>query len=191
MILENQKVKIGDWIVADRCIWWNEFYILPGARLKVMNIPLNNNGRVRLCLNISEYIQILPEFNVHDIKRDFSFSGKEPEGIPRLRNRYDIAKGVSEPLEIKSDNTSVPESVIRRDVQLSDVIRVIEAKMVVNDITKDSRLVEDLNADSLDLVELILTFEDEYEINIPDEEVEYIKTVNDVYEYLVSKSLEI
>jgi acyl carrier protein len=41
----------------------------------------------------------------------------------------------------------------------------------------DSRFLEDLNADSLDVVELVMAFEDEFEIEIPDEEAEKITTV--------------
>lgn len=52
-----------------------------------------------------------------------------------------------------------------------------------NDITLDSTF-EDLGADSLDLVELIMAFSDEFAIDIPDEEAEKIETVGDVYEQL-------
>ena len=52
-----------------------------------------------------------------------------------------------------------------------------------NDITLESTF-EDLGADSLDLVELIMAFSDEFAIDIPDEEAEKIVTVGDVYEQL-------
>ena len=47
-------------------------------------------------------------------------------------------------------------------------------------VTPDSKIVEDLGADSLDVVELLSTFEDEYGVMIPDEEVETLVTVADV-----------
>lgn len=47
-------------------------------------------------------------------------------------------------------------------------------------ITLESNLKDDLNADSLDLVELIATLEDDYNITIPDEDAEKIQTVGDV-----------
>jgi len=53
-----------------------------------------------------------------------------------------------------------------------------------NDISLDSSFVDDLGADSLDLVELIMAFSDEFSIDIPDEEAEKIVTVGDVYEQL-------
>ena len=53
-----------------------------------------------------------------------------------------------------------------------------------NDITLESSFVDDLGADSLDLVELIMAFSDEFLIDISDEEAEQIKTVGDVYEQL-------
>ena len=53
-----------------------------------------------------------------------------------------------------------------------------------DDITMDSSFVDDLNADSLDLVELMMALEDELETEIPDEEAEKFNTVGDVVNYL-------
>lgn len=47
-------------------------------------------------------------------------------------------------------------------------------------ITPDARIIEDLGADSLDVVELLSRLEDEYGIVIPDDDVETLKTVSDV-----------
>ena len=47
-----------------------------------------------------------------------------------------------------------------------------------------SRLVEDLGADSLDVVELIMTFEDEFGVTLPDEEIAKMKTVGDIVNYI-------
>lgn len=54
----------------------------------------------------------------------------------------------------------------------------------VEEITLDSSFIDDLNADSLDIVELIMALEDELEMEIPDEDVENFKTVGDVVEYV-------
>ncbi|WP_420841070.1 acyl carrier protein [Anaerosalibacter massiliensis] len=56
-----------------------------------------------------------------------------------------------------------------------------------DEITMDTSFQDDLNADSLDLVELIMTFEDEYELEVEDDEVENIKTVKDVVEYIQNR----
>jgi acyl carrier protein len=53
-----------------------------------------------------------------------------------------------------------------------------------NEITLDSLVVDDLGADSLDLVDLAMTFEDEFSVEIPDTEIENIKTVGDIVKYL-------
>lgn len=53
-----------------------------------------------------------------------------------------------------------------------------------DEITLDSSFVDDLNADSLDIVELIMALEDELDMEIPDEDVEGFKTVGDVVEYV-------
>lgn len=51
-------------------------------------------------------------------------------------------------------------------------------------ITIDSSFIDDLGADSLDIVELIMAFEEEFDIEIPDEDAEKIKTVGDAVNYL-------
>jgi len=51
-------------------------------------------------------------------------------------------------------------------------------------VTMDSDIVEDFEADSLDVVDLVMSLEDEFNIEIPDEEVENIKTVGDVVRYI-------
>jgi acyl carrier protein len=57
----------------------------------------------------------------------------------------------------------------------------------VDKLTPDAKFVEDLGADSLDVVELIMSFEEEFNIEIPDEDAEKIKTVGDVLNYLNEK----
>ncbi len=52
------------------------------------------------------------------------------------------------------------------------------------DVTLEASFVDDLGADSLDLVELIMALEDEFDIEIPDNAAEQISTVNDVVEYI-------
>lgn len=51
-------------------------------------------------------------------------------------------------------------------------------------IKPESRLLEDLNADSLDFVELLMTMEDEFGVSISDEDAKTLKTVDDVCKYL-------
>ena len=54
-------------------------------------------------------------------------------------------------------------------------------------VTEDASFVDDLGADSLDTVELIMAFEEEFDIEIPDEDAQKIKTVRDVMDYIESK----
>lgn len=53
-----------------------------------------------------------------------------------------------------------------------------------NEVTDGASFIDDLGADSLDIVELVMAMEDEFGIEIPDEEAEKIKTVKDVVEYI-------
>ena len=53
-----------------------------------------------------------------------------------------------------------------------------------DEVSIDSTFIDDLGADSLDIVELIMAFEEEFNIEIPDEAAEKIKTVQDVVNYI-------
>ncbi|MCM1166198.1 MAG: acyl carrier protein [Lachnospiraceae bacterium] len=54
-------------------------------------------------------------------------------------------------------------------------------------ITEDSSITDDLGADSLDVVDLVMALEDEFGIEIPEDEVENIKTVGDIIKYIEDK----
>lgn len=56
------------------------------------------------------------------------------------------------------------------------------------EITPEAAFVEDLGADSLDVVELVMELENEFEIEIPDEESEKIRTVGDAVKYIEEKA---
>jgi acyl carrier protein len=69
------------------------------------------------------------------------------------------------------------------------VKKIIEEKLSVNadQITMDAKFAEDLKADSLDTVELVMALEDEFGLDIPDEEAEKIKTVKNAIDYITEK----
>src|SRR5262249_61606464 len=68
----------------------------------------------------------------------------------------------------------------------SEVKRIIKEQLDVEekDIKPESTFIEDLGADSLGLVELVLAFEEAFEIDIPDEDTEKIRTVQDAIDYI-------
>ena len=55
-------------------------------------------------------------------------------------------------------------------------------------VTLNSNIQDDLGADSLDIVDLVMSFEDEFDLEIPDDQVENIKTVGDVVKYIEEKT---
>jgi acyl carrier protein len=78
------------------------------------------------------------------------------------------------------EDTQVPD-----DIE-SKVIEIVAEQMSVDksEITRETSFVNDLNADSLDTVELVMEFEDEFELSIPDEEAEKIQTVGQAIDYI-------
>ena len=68
---------------------------------------------------------------------------------------------------------------------------VVENLSVQEDqVTPEARFVEDLGADSLDLVELVMAFEEEFGSDSPDEDAEKLTTVGDAIKYIETKSQE-
>jgi acyl carrier protein len=76
-----------------------------------------------------------------------------------------------------------------RDVT-AEVKRIIKEQLDVDeaDIKPESVFIDDLGADSLGLVELVLAFEEAFEIDIPDEDTEQIRTVQDAVKYIEQHS---
>jgi len=72
---------------------------------------------------------------------------------------------------------------------LEDIKEVVVEQLSVNadEVKEDAKFVEDLGADSLDVVELVMALEEKFDIEIPDDEAEKIQTVADVLTYVESK----
>jgi acyl carrier protein len=75
------------------------------------------------------------------------------------------------------------------DVQAIEkkVIKIVSDQMGTDEaeITRETSFINDLNADSLDTVELVMEFEDEFDTSIPDEEAEKIQTVGAAINYII------
>ena len=67
-------------------------------------------------------------------------------------------------------------------------IIVDELGVEAEKVTTDASFVDDLGADSLDTVELIMAFEEEFEVDIPDEDAEQMQTVGDAVAYIENKA---
>jgi acyl carrier protein len=68
------------------------------------------------------------------------------------------------------------------------VMDIIAENLGVNrsEVTPSASFINDLNADSLDIVELVMAIEKEFDIEIPDDEAEKIRTVQDAIDYIVA-----
>ena len=69
---------------------------------------------------------------------------------------------------------------------LNQVMKIVVDKLGVeqNKVTENAKFIDDLGADSLDTVELIMEFEDEFSIEIPDEDAEKILSVKEAVDYI-------
>ena len=73
---------------------------------------------------------------------------------------------------------------------LDKVVEIVCNQLTVNkdDVTSDSSFVEDLGADSLDTVELVMAFEEEFGLEIPDDEAENITTIKSAVDWIQNNS---
>ncbi len=80
--------------------------------------------------------------------------------------------------------------MLDREKAIDEVRAILVEQLGVDpaEVTVDSSFQEDLNADSLDLVELIMEMEDRFKIKIPDEEAEKIATVGQAVDYVMANS---
>lgn len=82
-----------------------------------------------------------------------------------------------------------PETKRKKDILFSKVKPILAKQLEVDEskITPSSGIVEDLGADSLDSVEMVMALEDEFGIEIPDEDAEKMNTIDDILTYLSEK----
>ena len=75
---------------------------------------------------------------------------------------------------------------------LEKIAQIIREQLNLDDveITEETSFKDDLGADSLDLFELVMAFEEEYGIEIPSEDLEKLATVGDVVEYIKAQGIE-
>jgi len=75
------------------------------------------------------------------------------------------------------------------DTLVKEVLETIAEQLAVdvNEVTEEKSFIEDLNADSLDLTELIMTLEEKFNVEIADDQAEKLKTVKDVIDFVKSK----
>ncbi|WP_296628760.1 acyl carrier protein [uncultured Negativibacillus sp.] len=57
-------------------------------------------------------------------------------------------------------------------------------------VTEESEVIDDLGADSLDIVDLVMTLEEEFDTEIPDEDIENLRTVGDIVKYVEDRATE-
>jgi acyl carrier protein len=86
-----------------------------------------------------------------------------------------------------STTKHIPLSDKSIEDRVKDII-VDQLGVNADQVTLAAKFIEDLGADSLDTVELVMAFEEEFEIEVPDEEAEKLQSVGDVVSYITSQS---
>ncbi len=76
-------------------------------------------------------------------------------------------------------------------MQIEDKVKKLIAEKLdvdISDVVDDASLIDDLGADSLAIIELIMTMEEEFDIEVPDEDAEKLSTVKDAVNYIIEKT---
>lgn len=111
--------------------------------------------------------------------------GRENGGKNRLK--IELPKGQS--IAIYPSRNPQPKHTEMADASIEEKVKnIIVEQLGVNEeqVTLEAKFIEDLGADSLDTVELVMAFEEEFGIEVPDEEAEKLASVGDVVRYIES-----
>ena len=111
-------------------------------------------------------------------------NGPEHHGNRRLKPDYNIFSphdGV-----IQSQNGKIFSSRKEKETMLEKIKEIVADSLNadVDTLTEETSFKDDLGADSLDLFEMVMAFEEEFEVEIPSEDLEQINTIGDVVKYL-------
>ena len=81
---------------------------------------------------------------------------------------------------------------MEKDELLKKMKEIVADKLSIGEdqVTENASFIDDLGADSLDTVELVMALEEEFDLEIPDEDAEKIRTVGDAINYIKSKTSE-
>ena len=105
-------------------------------------------------------------------RASYRIESVRPEGLPGR-------KKPTEQVEKVTDTASIEDKVIK--------IVCDQLSSTPDKVTRDTSFINDLGADSLDTVELVMELEDEFGVSIPDEDAEKISTVGTAVDYITSK----
>jgi len=92
--------------------------------------------------------------------------------VPAIVRQYFLQSGGRNPMSVEEKVKNIIVEQLGVDME---------------SVTPEASFIDDLGADSLDIVELVMTMEEEFDLEIPDEDAEKIKTVNDVVNYIKAK----
>ena len=103
----------------------------------------------------------------------------------------DAVPGLSGIAGFKSRATNTNRTNFMAEKSIEEKVKdIIVEQLGVNpeQVTPQASFIEDLGADSLDIVELVMAFEEEFGVEVPDEDAEKLQTVGDVIKYIEEKS---
>ena len=103
----------------------------------------------------------------------------------------DAVPGLSGSCRTYPRATNTTEQIFMAEKSIEEKVKdIIVEQLGVNpeQVTPQASFIEDLGADSLDIVELVMAFEEEFGVEVPDEDAEKLQTVGDVIKYIEEKS---
>ena len=152
-----------------------------------VNLPLGFRSIQAADLISWNPTQSFPEFD--KLISDLSAILGPPPMVVQGTQRPSKTESKSRQAEAEAKRKADVDTTLDKKKLWDKMAKIIVEQLSIDpeEVVPEATFVDDLGADSLDLVELVMTFESEFDVDIPDEDVEKIFTLNDAYKYGIAR----
>ena len=187
VVVAWSKTSVNSRWVQEEADMGLERNILIPILIDRVNLPLGFRSIQAADLISWSPTQSFPEFD--KLISDLSAILGPPPMVVQGTQRPSKTESKSRQAEAEAKRKADVDTTLDKKKLWDKMAKIIVEQLSIDpeEVVPEATFVDDLGADSLDLVELVMTFESEFDVDIPDEDVEKIFTLNDAYKYGIAR----